>query len=411
MKPGESRRGPRAAMGAFSMIARSNRTLPRERTTLAAWFWEIDRLLLALILSLVCIGLIAIAAASPVAAIDRSTSDVTVAPLYYLYRQIMWVVVSLPLMLIVSMCPATQVRRGALFMTGFFAVMLVLLPVIGTNINGATRWIGSGAFRFQPSEFLKPAFVVTLAWLLSLRAKDPTLPVIPLTGLMTAIVAVLLMQQPDFGQSVIYVAIWMALLVIAGISIQWIGAMVASGLGLIVLAYMFYDNGRQRINTFLGLNQDAAGGPTQVDLAHNTITNGGFIGVGPGGGQAKFHLPEAHTDYIFSVIGEEFGLIACIAIAFVYLAIIVRVFVRLLDEHDPFIILAAGGLTVQLGLQALINMGVNAQLFPSKGMTLPFISYGGSSMIALSIGVGMLLALTRRNPFLARTPYVKRSAG
>ena len=180
-------------------------------------------------------------------------------------------------------------------------------------------------------------------------------------------------------------------------------------LGLFVLTYMFYENGRQRINDFLGIGHDPMTGPDQSDLAQRTITNGGFTGVGPGGGQAKFHLPEAHTDYIFSVIGEEFGLLACIAIACVYLAIVVRVLLRLLDEEDSFTILAAAGLTTEFGLQAVINMGVNAQIFPSKGMTLPFISYGGSSMLALCFGVGLLLAFTRRNPFMDRTPVVKWS--
>ena len=163
------------------------------------------------------------------------------------------------------------------------------------------------------------------------------------------------------------------------------------------------DSGRLGI----GVSQDV--GPDQTDLAFRTITNGGFTGVGPGGGQQKFRLPEAHTDYIFSVIGEEFGLLACIAIAIVYLAVVVRVLLRLLDEEDNFTILAAAGLTTEFGLQAIINMGVNAQIFPSKGMTLPFISYGGSSMLALSIGIGLLLAFTRRNPFMGRHTVVKWS--
>jgi cell division protein FtsW len=148
-----------------------------------------------------------------------------------------------------------------------------------------------------------------------------------------------------------------------------------------------------------------------VDLAHTTITNGGLMGVGPGSGTAKFHLPEAHTDYIFSVIGEEFGLIACIVIALLYLAIVTRVLLRLLDEDDPFIILAASGLALELGLQAFINIGVNVQVFPSKGMTLPFISYGGSSMIALCAGVGLLLAFTRRNPYMSRFPQAVKWSG
>jgi cell division protein FtsW len=385
------------------------RTVPRERTALAIWFWEIDRVLLSLIVALIAIGLVAVAAASPVAAIDRSTSAVSVTPLIYFYRQLMWVGLSLPVMLIVSMLPRTQARRLALIVGVIFLVMLFLVPVLGEVKNGAKRWIDLPGIRFQPSEFLKPAYVVSVAWLLSLRTKDKTLPVIRLSGAMTAIIAILLMRQPDFGQTVIFCAVWAGLLLLSGVSMRVIGMLGAGALGLFVLAYLFYENGRQRINDFLGIGTDPSTGPDQADLAQRTITNGGFTGVGPGGGQAKFHLPEAHTDYIFSVIGEEFGLLACIAIACVYLAIVVRVLLRLLDEEDNFTILAAAGLTMEFGLQAIINMGVNAHIFPSKGMTLPFISYGGSSMLALCFGVGLLLAFTRRNPFMDRAPVVRWS--
>jgi cell division protein FtsW len=385
--------------------------MPRERTALAIWFWEIDRVLLGLIVVLIMIGLVAVAAASPVAAIDRSTSDIAVNPLHYFYRQLMWIGLGMPCMIVISMLPRTQARRLAVGLTILFGVMLALVPVVGTSVNGATRWIGGAAMRFQPSEFLKPVFVVTLAWLLSLRARDPSLPVVPLTGMLTGIVALLLMRQPDFGQTVVYCVMWAALLMMAGESMKLMGALGVAGLGLFVLTYLFYDNGRERINKFLGLSAENSSGPDQVELAHTTITHGGLVGVGPGGGSAKFNLPEAHTDYIFSVIGEEFGLIACIAIALLYFAIVARVLLRLLDEEDPFIILSAGGLALELGLQAIINMGVNTQMFPSKGMTLPFISYGGSSMIALCGGIGLLLAFTRRNPYMARSSSMMKWSG
>ncbi|MET0240595.1 MAG: putative peptidoglycan glycosyltransferase FtsW [Sphingobium sp.] len=387
----------------------TGRPLPRERTALSIWFWEIDRVLLALIVVLIAIGLVAVAAASPVAAIDRSTTAIAVNPLHYFYRQAGWMAAGMVVMAVFSMLPRMQARRFSIFLAATFGFFLVLVPAIGTEVNGAYRWLGSGALRFQPSEFLKPVFVVTIAWMLSLRAKDESLPVISLTGAMTFAVSVLLMKQPDFGQTVIFLGVWATLLMLSGISGKAIGGLIAAGIGLVIAVYCFYDNGRDRINQFLGLSADAAGGPTQVDLARATITHGGLIGVGPGGGQAKFHLPEAHTDYIFSVVGEEFGLLACIAIALVYLAIVVRVLLRLLDEDDPFVVLASAGLVAQMSIQAIINMGVNTQLFPSKGMTLPFISYGGSSVLALSMGVGLLLAFTRRNPYMARTPYGARA--
>lgn len=408
-------RGKRGPLGQFrpGQMVRDfrSRTLPRERTPLASWFWEIDRLLLSLIVVLMAIGLVAVAAASPVAAIDRSTSQISVDPLVYFYRQLLWVGLGVPLMLGMSMLSKDKARRWAVGLAIAFTFALLLVPVVGSNINGAKRWIDLPGMRFQPSEFLKPVFVVSIAWLLSLREREPDLPLIPLTGALTGVIALLLMRQPDFGQTVIFCACWGALLLLAGASARIIGVLVAGAIGLLVLAYMFYENGRQRINDFLGLGVVANTGPDQTDLAHRTITNGGFMGVGPGGGQAKFRLPEAHTDYIFSVIGEEFGLVACIIIVLVYLAIVVRVLLRLLDEEDNFTILAAAGLTTQFALQAIINMGVNAQIFPSKGMTLPFISYGGSSMLALCIGVGLLLAFTRRNPFMERKPHVVKWSG
>jgi cell division protein FtsW len=384
---------------------RPRKPLPRERTALAIWFWEIDRVLLGLIIVLIAIGLVAVAAASPVAAAKLSSAENALAPLYYFYRQLMWIALGLPIMIVVSMLPRVQARRLAIALSIVFGLFLLLVPVIGTNVNGATRWLGAGMFRFQPSEFLKPVFVVSIAWLLSMRARDPSLPVISLTAMLTGIVALLLMRQPDFGQTVIFCACWAALLLIGGASMRIMTTVGLSALSLFVLMYLFYENGRERIDAFLFPVKDAIEGPDQVQLAHATITHGGLMGVGPGGGSAKFNLPEAHTDYIFSVIGEEFGLIACVAIAMVYLAIVVRVLLRLLDEEDSFVILASAGLAIEMGLQAIINMGVNIHIFPSKGMTLPFISYGGSSMIALCGGVGLLLAFTRRNPYMSRSPY------
>jgi cell division protein FtsW len=367
-----------------------------DRTPLAIWFWELDRVLLTLIITLFAIGLIAVAAASPVAAIKHSSEDVTLPMLYYFYRQLFWVAISLPLMLIVSMAPKDQARRFAIVGAIAFLGLLFLVPIVGNDVNGSQRWIGYGFATLQPSEFLKPFFAVSVAWLLSLQAKDESLPMIAISLGLTGVIALLLMLQPDLGQTIVFCGIWFALVLIAGIAMKMVAAMVVGGLGGIVGAYFLYPVATQRINQWLF----GSGDYDQVMLAHRTLTNGGWFGAGPGLGNAKYRLPEAHTDYIFSVIGEEFGLIACIAIALVYLAVLVRVLLRLLDERDQFVLLAAAGLTVQFGGQAFINMAVNLQLFPSKGMTLPLISYGGSSMIALAIGLGLLLAFTRRNPYL-----------
>ena len=383
----------------FQLQSRLGRS---DRSPLAIWFWELDRVLLGLILTLIAIGLIAVAAASPVTALKQSTAAVTVDPLYYFYRQLGWVIVGIPLMLVVSMLPKEQARRFAI-LAGIAALMLLfLVPVFGKTVNGAQRWIGYGFATIQPGEFLKPLYAVALAWLLSLRVKDPALPVISLSVLLTAIIAVLLLMQPNLGETIVFCGIWFAVMTVSGLSARLIAAVSVGGIGGMVGAYFFYPVATQRINSWLFGGEEF----DQVMFAHKALTGGGLLGTGPGLGTAKFKLPEAHTDYIFSVIGEEFGLLACIAIALVYLAIIVRVFLRLLDEEDNFIILAVAGLTAQFGGQALINMAVNLQLFPSKGMTLPLISYGGSSLLALCIGIGLLLAFTRRNPYLDRSQYV-----
>jgi cell division protein FtsW len=330
---------------------------------------------------------VAVAAASPATAVRYSGEHHKFTALYYFWRQLIWVGISLPVLFGVSMLPVPLARRLALIGAAVLIVCLALTPFVGNSINGARRWIGYGFASFQPSEFLKPLFIVTVAWLLSLKAKDPTLPTVLITGAMTGLIALLLMMQPDFGQTVIFCTVWMALLMIAGTPMRVLGGIIAMVPVGLVCAYMFYSTARNRIDAFLFPSVE---------------------GTGPGGGTVKFGLPEAHTDYIYSVIGEEFGLIACAIIALVFLAIVVRVFVKLLDEQDEFKLLAASGLAVQFGAQALVSMAVNTGLAPSKGMTLPFISYGGSSMIALSIGMGLLLAFTRRNPFLTRSPYVVR---
>ena len=398
----------RAKAAQRARVRRGERFGRGDRSVLATWFWEIDHVLLLLVTLLVGIGLIAVAAAAPAAAVRYSDATHIMPARYYFWRQLVWTLLAAPVLIGTSMLPKPLARRLALVGAALFTLMLALVPILGgAEKNGAQRWIFFGPIQVQPSEFLKPLFVVAVAWLLSLKAKDAKLPVVPLTALLLAVIGALLMHQPDFGQTVIFVAVWLVLLTLSGFPLKWLGALGAAGVGAIGLAYMFYPVAQARINGFLKIG-DAS---KQVDdyqmvSAYNTLTHGGLIGTGPGAGTMKFKLPEPHTDYIFSVIGEEFGLIACVAIALIYLAIVVRVFVKLLHEEDQFLMFASAGLATQFGLQALINMLVNVHLAPSKGMTLPFISYGGSSMIALSIGFGLLLAFTRRNPFLSRSPYI-----
>ena len=382
-------------------------------SALGTWFWDIDRVLLLLALLLMAVGLVAVGAASPSAAQRYSGDKHHIPPLFYLWWQLAWVGVSLPFLFGVSMLSIKLARRMAVLGTILCIILLVLVPFVGVEKNGAVRWLNLGVSLLQPSEFLKPLFIVTTAWLLSMRGPGEALLYVLITGALTALVGFLLMLQPDFGQTMVFAAVWLALLMISGTPAKvMIGLIGCVPLG-VVAAYMFYGVARTRINAYLFPDVEGEGGSDhfQTNAAHDTITNGGWWGTGPGGGTMKFRLPEGHTDYIFSVIGEEFGLVACSIISLLFMAIVVRVFVKLLDETDEFRLYAAAGLATQFGVQALISMAVNTGLAPSKGMTLPFISYGGSSMIALSIGMGLLLAFTRRNPFVLRSPYIARWSG
>ena len=372
-----------------------------DRTLVGTWFWTIDKPLLTLVLLLIGLGVIAVAAASPAAAHRYSGGNFRVEDLYYLKRQIMWVLAGVPLMLGVSMLPLTWAKRVAIVGTIVFMLALFAVPFVGAEINGAVRWINLPGFQLQPSEFLKPMFIVTTAWLLAARFDDRTLPTMQLSFGLLVVIAALLVKQPDFGQTALFAAVWGTQAILAGMSVLVVGGLVCLAVAGMGVAYLTSTHVAERIDHFV----KGTGDTYQIDRALDCFKAGGLFGAGPGEGQMKFRLPEAQTDYIFSVIGEEFGAIACFMLALLYLAIVVRVLLQLLDEEEPFVFLAAAGLVIQFGLQAAINMAVNLALLPSKGMTLPFVSHGGSSFLALSIGMGLLLALTRRNPYLKASPY------
>ena len=383
-------------------IGFANRLGRGDRSPLGVWFWELDRVLLSLMMVLIAIGLLAVAAASPAGAQRLSSTTSQLTPLYFFYKQLMWVVVGVPLMLVVSMYPRAQARRFAVFGFCVFFVLLALVPLVGREVNGSQRWIGPGFAGLQPSEFLKPFYAVMMAWVISWRLKDPSLPVLIISSVITGFVCFLLLIQPDLGQTILFMGTWFALMMVAGVPASRLWGLVISGVAFIVLAYNFYPVATQRIDAWIFGTE----GLTHDKMALATLTNGGFIGLGPGLGVKKYSLPEGHTDYIFSVIGEEFGLLACIVIAILYFAILVRIIIRLLDEKDQFVVMAVTGLGAQFCGQAMINIAVNLGVFPSKGMTLPFISYGGSSILALSMTCGLILALTKRNPYLDRSLYM-----
>lgn len=373
------------------------------RAELKIWWREVDRVLLFLVLILMALGTAAVAAASPASARRLSTATVQLPDLYFYWAHLRWQVLGLATLLGASMLSKENARRLGVLLAATMLVFLVLVPLVGHEVNGARRWINLG-IRFQPSEFLKPGFAIALAWVLSWKMRAPDLPVLAIVSGLMGFVALFLMLQPNLGATLLFGGVWFVLVLLSGVSIQRIGALIGAGIGGLVAVYFLYENGRNRIDAFLG------GGTAfdQVDLAQRTLLAGGWTGSGLWLGVRKLTLPEAHTDYIFSVIGEEFGLLVCALIVVLYLAIIARVLVRLADEEDLFTLLAGAGLVTQIGGQAFINILVNLQLFPSKGMTLPLISYGGSSTIAVCLAVGLLLAITRRNPFLTReTPGLR----
>ena len=362
-----------------------------DTSILARWWWTVDRWLLIAIALLLGMGFLLTLAASPPVA-DR----LGLASFHFAVRQAVFLCLAVAVMLGLSLLSTTAVRRVACVLFPLCLVLVVMTLFLGREINGATRWLHLGMFTLQPSELLKPAFVVLTAWMCSEEIGDPAFPGKPVSLALYLIVVTFLVMQPDFGQAILITVVWLGQLAMAGLSMTWIGAAAAAGIAAIVLAYLTVPHVASRIDRFF----DPSSGDTyQIDTALNAFRAGGLFGRGPGEGAVKKVLPDAHTDYIFAVAGEEFGAFVCLAIVALFAVIVVRGLAHLVEEENPFVLLAASGLLALFGLQALINIGVNLALVPSKGMTLPFISYGGSSMLALAVTMGMVLALTRRNRF------------
>lgn len=355
------------------------------------WWRTIDRWSLAAILGLLLAGMLLGLAASPPLAVKNG-----LPPFHYVIRQAAFGVVALGTLLVISMLDPQTLRRGAVIGFAGSVLALAMLPVFGTDFGkGAIRWYSLGFISVQPAEFLKPTFAVFAAWLMA-ASYDPSGPPGKLLSFLTAAVLTLtLALQPDFGQAGLIIACWSLMYFTAGAPITLLfgvgGAVFAGGW----FAYHNSEHVARRINGFLQSDIDPR---TQIGYATNAIQEGGFLGVGVGNGQVKWILPDAHTDFIIAVAAEEFGLILCVVIMALYMTVVVRSLLRLVGERDPFIRLTGTGLACLLGMQSLINMGVAVRLLPAKGMTLPLISYGGSSLIAAGAGLGMLLAMTRKRP-------------
>ncbi|WP_342070501.1 putative lipid II flippase FtsW [Yoonia algicola] len=355
---------------------------------LPRWWRTIDKWTMSCILVLFGIGLLLGLASSPPLA-DRNGLE----PFHYVTRQAIFGGMAMIVMFVVSMMSPTLVRRLAVlgFLCAFVA--LAFLPVFGTDFGkGATRWYSLGFASVQPSEFLKPGFVVMAAWLLAASQQLGGPPGKAYSFVLTIMIVLMLALQPDFGQAALILFAWGVMYFVAGASmfllILLAGLVVFGG----TIAYSYSEHFARRIDGFLSPDLDPN---TQLGYATNAIREGGFFGVGVGEGQVKWSLPDAHTDFIIAVAAEEYGLICVLVIIALYAVIVVRSLLRLMKERDVFIRLAGTGLVCIFGVQAMINMGVAVRLLPAKGMTLPFVSYGGSSLIAGGIAVGMLLAFTR----------------
>lgn len=361
-----------------------------DKSLLGAWWWSIDRWALGALVVLMACGVLLVSAASPSVA-----ERIGLPPFYFVLRHIVFLVPAAGLMLAASMMPRKMLWRTASLTLVVSMILMICAIFFGPEIKGATRWVHLFGFSLQPSEFAKPAFAVTAAWLMARHQDQGTgqFPGHVLTLLLFGAVLGLLLLQPDLGMSLVVAAIWGVQVFLAGLPMIWVFALGAAGVAGLFGAYMFFPHVASRVDRFL---DPASGDNYQVQKSLDAFASGGLFGTGPGHGQVKMNLPDAHADFIFAVAGEELGLLAALFLVAVFGFILLRSIWRAAQSEDLFVVLAAGGLLTQFALQSLIHMGSSLQLLPAKGMTLPFISYGGSSLLALGLGMGMLLSLTRK---------------
>lgn len=368
-------------------------SLARTNTSLVGqWWWTIDRWTLAALLLLILLGVLLIMAASPAVADQHHWSS-----FHFVKKHIVFLIPTFGILLGVSLLSLQQIKYFALGLFGISMVALLLTSFIGVEIKGACRWLDVGGISIQPSEFVKPAFAVVCAWMFSKQKDETFFPGNWIAIGLYLIVVAFLLLQPDLGMTALITVMWFSQFFLAGLPLFWIISATGCGVGGLVTAYFLFPHVSRRIDHFLNPEvSNKFGDRYQVTQSLEAFMNGGFIGQGPGEGTVKKHLPDAHADFIFAVAAEEFGMILCLLLVFIFSFIVLRSFFRLFNENNLFVVLAVTGLIVQFGLQAIINMASTLNLMPTKGMTLPFISYGGSSMLALAIGMGMVLGLTRR---------------
>jgi cell division protein FtsW len=371
-------------------LARTN------RSQLAQWWWTVDKWTLFGLLCLMLIGGVLALAASPAVAMR-----IHLPPFHFVYRQLTFFLPTIATIVGVSLLNVRQMRRVAVVVFFVSFTLMVMTLIFGAEVKGAHRWLQIGPFAIQPSEFVKPSFVVFAAWMFSEEKRVPGFPGAIVALTLFGAVAGVLAIQPDFGQLTLLTIVFGSLFFMAGLSWRWIGSLAMIAIVGALAAYAFSPHFTSRIDRFLN---PESGDTYQIDRALDAFQAGGFFGRGPGEGEVKRILPDAHTDFIFAVAAEEFGVLAGLIIIGVFSFIVLRTLRHAMEEQDVFVQFASCGLVVLFGLQALINMAVNVNLLPAKGMTLPFISYGGSSLIALGFTMGMLLALTRRRAGSHVTP-------
>jgi cell division protein FtsW len=365
-----------------------------DRSRVADWWFTVDHVLLGAILAIVGAGLIFSLAASPAVAIRKGLPTY-----YFVERHFFFSALGVLVMLAVSLFSPRTVRRFGLMLFGIAVLGMIAVYFVSPEIHGARRWLSIGGHSVQPSEFVKPAFVILSAWLLGESQMRRDMPALQLAVILAVFLAVMLLSQPDVGQTLLLSMVWGAMFFLSGQPLLGAGLVGLCGAGGVVFAYVNFDHVRIRVDRFF---TTGPGDYSQLDRAIKSFSEGGFLGRGPGEGTIKTVLPDAHTDFIFAVVAEEYGVIACLVLLSLFGFVVMRALVKAAHEPDPATRLSIQGLALLFGLQALINMGVNVGLLPAKGITLPFISSGGSSMLAVSITLGMLLALTRRRPDVTR---------
>lgn len=366
-----------------------------DTSVLGRWWWTVDRWTLFAIAALIGFGYVMMLAASPaVAERIKQSRDV------FILKQVVFLALAGLVVVGVSLLSPRGVRRLALLGCLGAILLTAATMVIGTEIKGARRWISLPGMSLQPSEFLKPCFAVVTAWLLSEGARSRRFPGMLAAGAVFVLIALLLKAQPDMGMLAVVGCVFFVQLFVGGLNILLVGLAGGGIIAAAIGAYTFFPHVRSRVTRFL---DPASGDSYQVTTALEAFGNGGLLGRGPGEGRVKDVLPDAHADFVFAVMGEEFGLVICFLVLCLFGFIVLRGLLRLLAEQDLFIVLAATGLVTSFGLQSFVNMASSLHLIPTKGMTLPFVSYGGSSVLAVALGIGMLLALTRRRTRMEAT--------